>query len=59
MSSIATRVRHGGHDIPKEDVLRRFDRSWQNFLTDYRLHADSWTFYDNSGNQPVLQEQGP
>jgi predicted ABC-type ATPase len=59
LKRIAGRVRHGGHDIPKEDVLRRFDRSWQNFQTVYRQLADSWTVYDNSGNQPVLQEQGP
>ena len=56
---IAARVRHGGHDIPKEDVLRRFDRSWENFQTVYRPLADSWTVYDNSGDQPVLQAQGP
>lgn len=59
LKRIAARVRHGGHDIPKEDVLRRFDRSWQNFQTVYRTLADSWTVYDNSGDQPVIQEQGP
>ena len=56
---IAMRVRHGGHDVPKDDVLRRFDRSWRNFLSVYRPLADSWTVYDNSGIEPLLQEQGP
>ena len=56
---IAMRVRHGGHDVPKVDVLRRFDRSWRNFLSVYRPLADSWTVYDNSGIEPLLQEQGP
>jgi predicted ABC-type ATPase len=28
---IAARVRQGGHHIPREDVLRRFERSWANF----------------------------
>ncbi len=56
---IARRVRHGGHDVPKDDVLRRFDRSWRNFLSVYRPLADSWTVYDNSGIEPLLQEQGP
>lgn len=56
---IAMRVRHGGHDIPKEDVLRRFDRSWQNFQTVYRPLADRWAVFDNSGAEPVLQEHWP
>ncbi len=28
---IAARVRQGGHNVPRADVLRRFDRSWTNF----------------------------
>ena len=59
LKRIAARVRHGGHDIPKEDVLRRFDRSWQNFLTVYRPLADRWAVFDNSGAEPVLQEHWP
>src|SRR5208282_993601 len=27
---IAARVKQGGHDVPRDDVLRRFDRSWKN-----------------------------
>jgi predicted ABC-type ATPase len=27
---IAARVKQGGHDVPRADVLRRFDRSWKN-----------------------------
>ena len=59
LKRIAARVRHGGHDIPKEDVLRRFDRSWQNFQTVYRPLADRWAVFDNSGAEPVLQEHWP
>jgi predicted ABC-type ATPase len=56
---IAGRVRQGGHDIPPADVLRRFTRSRQNFETAYRLLADSWAVYDNSGDAPRLLEKGP
>jgi predicted ABC-type ATPase len=56
---IAARVRQGGHDVPRADVLRRFDRSWVNFEKRYRLLADTWSVYDNSGKTPQLTEQGP
>jgi predicted ABC-type ATPase len=56
---IATRVRHGGHNVPRVDVLRRFGRSWSNFQTAYSLLADAWAVYDNSGAKPRLLERGP
>jgi predicted ABC-type ATPase len=55
---IATRVKQGGHDIPRADVIRRFDRSWKNFHNVYRLLSDSWTVYDNSGDQPRIMDEG-
>jgi predicted ABC-type ATPase len=56
---IAARVRQGGHDVPRSAVLRRFSRSWNNFQKQYRLLADVWSVYDNSGATPRLLEQGP
>lgn len=56
---IAFRVRQGGHNVPRTDVLRRFDRGWMNFRKFYRPLADGWTVYDNSGEMPRLIEQGP
>jgi len=56
---IAARVKQGGHDVPRADVLRRFDRSWINFEKRYRLLAETWSVYDNSGKIPQLTEQGP
>jgi predicted ABC-type ATPase len=56
---IAARVRQGGHDVPKADVLRRFTRGWANFQSAYRPLADAWTVYDNSGDAPLLLERGP
>jgi predicted ABC-type ATPase len=56
---IAARVKQGGHDVPAADVLRRFERGWQNFVNVYRLQADTWTVYDNSSDSPVFVERKP
>lgn len=55
---IAMRVKEGGHDVPREDVVRRFKRGWWNFLTEYRHIADSWNVYDGSGHKLILMEVG-
>jgi predicted ABC-type ATPase len=54
---IAARVRQGGHSVPRRDVLRRFTRSRNNFEKHYRLLADAWSVYDNSGSTPKLLER--
>ena len=56
---IAARVKQGGHNVPRADVLRRFTRSWTNFQNSYRLLADTWSVYDNSGRASQLLERGP
>lgn len=57
LQRIASRVRQGGHDVPKSDVIRRFDRSSKNFHALYRPLADAWAIYDNSGPTPQLLER--
>lgn len=59
LQRIAARVRQGGHDVPRADVVRRFNRSWKNFQLVYRVLADTWSVYDNSGDSPRLLEEGP
>jgi predicted ABC-type ATPase len=59
LNRIAARVQQGGHDVPKRDVARRFQRSWENFQAIYRPLADSWWIYDNSGDRPRLVDEGP
>jgi len=56
---IAARVREGGHNVPRKDVLRRFERSWKNFVNVYRPLADAWWVYDNSQKRPLLLEKSP
>lgn len=53
---IDARVRQGGHDVPKIDVIRRFKRGWENFRNVYQPMAESWAVYDNSGASPQLLE---
>lgn len=57
LQRVATRVRQGGHDVPRADVLRRFERSLDNFHRLYRPLAHTWSLYDNSGNAPRLLER--
>lgn len=56
---IAVRVKQGGHNVPRADVLRRFLRGWQNFETAYKPLADAWAVYDNSGDRPQLLKTEP
>lgn len=59
LERVAARVRQGGHNVPKADVLRRFDRGLRNLETIYKAIADSWVVYDNSGKYPKLIESLP
>ena len=44
---IKIRVLNGGHDIPKEDITRRFYRSKENFWKIYKNLADEWDLFYN------------
>ncbi|MGH8270737.1 MAG: zeta toxin family protein [Gammaproteobacteria bacterium] len=59
LARVRARVKQGGHAVPRADVLRRYERGWENFLRRYRPLTDAWSVYDNSGELPVLLEQGP
>ena len=50
---VRQRVRRGGHDVPDDDVRRRFKRSCANFWHIYRKIADTWVVYYNAGNEFV------
>ena len=49
---VELRVRIGGHHVPEEDVLRRFERSRRHFFTDYLPLADEWGLWDNQSPPP-------
>jgi predicted ABC-type ATPase len=56
---IAARVRQGGHDVARAEVIRRLERGWKHFVEIYRPLADEWAVYDNSGELPKLLERWP
>jgi len=54
LARIKERVSAGGHNVPAQDVLRRFSRSISNLFKIYRYIVDSWMFFDNAGLKPTL-----
>ncbi len=58
IARVRERVRQGGHDVPEQNIRRRFAAGLRNFNNIYRKLADSWAYYDNSGGKPVLLDWG-
>lgn len=52
LNRIKKRVEQGGHNIPKEAVLRRHSRVFENFWNLYRELCDDWHIFDNSSTIP-------
>ena len=55
---MADRVEQGGHNVPLEDLRRRFKVSVQNLFNIYRPVVDRWSLYDNGQHTPVLLAYG-
>lgn len=51
---IKDRVSEGGHDVPVDEVKRRFYRGTYNLFKFYRAVFDSWILFDNSGSTPKI-----
>lgn len=54
IARIQNRVESGGHDVPEQDVRRRFRRSLVNLFGDYETLVDTLHLFDNSGREPRL-----
>ncbi|MDP1854114.1 MAG: zeta toxin family protein [Candidatus Omnitrophota bacterium] len=54
IARIKDRVAEGGHNVPAEDVRRRFTRGVNNFFNLYEPLLDSWILFDNSKVKPIL-----
>ena len=48
IARVQHRVLAGGHNVPKDDIIRRFYRSKDLFCEVYRDIVSSWTIYYNS-----------
>lgn len=55
---IAERVKSGGHNIPEEDVIRRFYRSKKNFWHIYKQLSHEWEIFYNGGNEILPVARG-
>lgn len=57
---VAERVLHGGHDIPVQDIERRFIRSLHNLFAGYASLADRTNCFLNTGETPefVFRQEG-
>lgn len=55
---VRNRVMMGGHDIPEYVIRRRFVRGWENFENIYKKIVDEWALYDNSGEGPIIIDEG-
>ena len=51
---VAQRVRNGGHDIPKEVVIRRYQAGINNFFNIYMPCVDYWLLADNSETPRII-----
>jgi len=58
VARVATRVRQGGHNIPADVIARRFVSGMRNFKDIYQSRVDFWQWFDNSGAEPVLKDEG-
>ena len=48
VTRVSNRVLNGGHHVPKDDIIRRFYRSKEMFMSSYKELVDKWTIYYNS-----------
>ena len=54
---IKVRVLNGGHDIPHDDIVRRFYRSKENFWNIYKDLVDEWNLFYNGTSEYILVAQ--
>lgn len=55
IARVKTRVKSGGHDVPEEDIKRRFYRSRKLFWNTYRERCDKWElFYNANENFQII-----
>ena len=47
---VAERVAHGGHNIPRDVIVRRYSAGISNLFNLFMNEVDSWMIYDNSDN---------
>lgn len=54
LGRVKERVSMGGHEVPAQTILRRFNRGLYNLFHLYQPLIDSWILFDNSGDLPMV-----
>jgi predicted ABC-type ATPase len=54
VARVANRVRQGGHNVPPDDIRRRYAAGLRNLFCLYRSILDGWWLYDASRLPPKL-----
>lgn len=57
VARVARRVASGGHNIPTDTIIRRYERGRKNFVELYSPLADRWIVYDNSNQRQKIAEK--
>lgn len=56
---VKKRVANGGHNVPDEDIVRRYYKSVIKFWSEYRFLVDEWTmFYNGYNYAPIIVSYG-
>ncbi|MCD4734537.1 MAG: zeta toxin family protein [Bacteroidales bacterium] len=58
ISRVKNRVNEGGHDIPKDVIIRRYKSGLSNFFKLYQPIIDNWIFINNSGEPYEVIAEG-
>lgn len=57
ISRVANRVLNGGHDVPEDDIKRRYTRSRNLFWNTYKDMVDNWMlFFNGDDNYELIAE---
>lgn len=51
---VAKRVSEGGHNIPRETIVRRYHLGIENFFKLFKDRVDNWTLVNNTVNPRVI-----
>lgn len=57
VARVASRVASGGHNIPRDTIIRRYERGRKNFVELYSPIADRWIAYNNSQERQKIAEK--
>jgi predicted ABC-type ATPase len=55
---VATRVKNGGHNIPKDVILRRYSRGIENLFKNYIPLSNEWMVFDSSKSEIQMIAKG-